>query len=315
MDTTDIERKRSYSDVQALEDFNKIDQARYCKAVFDSDDDQIEDTIEAELIEGARQYDLVIPERDNTKSAPPGTPNDPTPSNTTTAATTTSSSTRNSVSGNDVSVHNLAVSLSGTTMSSFGENMKPDSLGSIASISTRPTSYSSNEGRIAVALDQPPKQPNHSRSSSLMQFTYNDKRLMQGLKHAFGKFPALRKRKNGLVVAATTQASLEVENEKKSEVDNKPEEHKPLTPTPTQNEEPTAEPSVAEMAAILRSQENDELIKMQSSQTEVRDRHLLFEKEVFDALQEHHRRVQEERRLQHVQAEKENYEQVKPCPQ
>lgn len=319
MDTTDIKRKRSYSDVREFDDINAIDQARYCKAVFDNDDDQIEDIIEAKLIEEARQCGLDIPERDYTRSAPPKNPDDPIPSDTTTAVTTTSSTTRNSISGsNDISIDNLAVSLSGTTMSSLVENMEPRSLASIASFSTRPTSYSSNEGKIAIAPGQLPKRRNNSRSSSLMQFAYNDKRVMQGLKHAFGKFPAFRKRKNELAVAAATPPSLEGENEKKLEVDkdNKLVEHKPSTPTPTQDEKPAAEPySVAQTAAILRSQENAELINMQSSQAELRDRHLMFEKEVFDALQKHHRRVQEERKLQHVRAEKETYEQVKPITQ
>lgn len=311
MDTTDIERKRSYCDMRALEDFKSIDQARYCRAVFNSDDDQIEDTIETALMEEAQQYDLTIPEQGTAKSATPGTPKDPTPSNTTTAVTTTSSTARNSISGHDAYIDNLAVSLSGTTMSSLDETMKPDSLGSITSISTRPTSYSSNEGKVAVALDQTPKQPGHghSRSSSLM----NDRRLMQGLKLAFGKFPPLRKRKNGLVVAAATRASLEVENEKNSKVDNEPEEPKP--PAPTQEEKPTMEPTpTVDTAAVLRSKENGELIRLQSSQTELRDRHILFEKEILDALREHHRCVQEERRLQHVRAEKENHEQVKTMP-
>lgn len=311
----DIKRKRSYSDMQTPEDFQPIDQTRYCQMVFHTDDDKTEDTIEAELIEEARQHDLTIPELDNTKTTPSETPNDQTPSNTTTAVTTTTSSTtRNSISVNETSIDNLAVSLSATTMSSVEENMKPDSLGSIASISTRPTSYSSNEGRIAVALDQPQKQSGHSRSSSLIQFSYNDKRLKQGLKQAFGKFPALRKRKQGLVVAAATRASLEIEKEKekKSETDTKQEETKPSTPT--QHEKPSEERCpVAEMAAILRSQQNEELMKMQSSQMEVRDRHLLFEKETFDALHKRHRRVQEERKLQQVQGERENLEQVSSC--
>ncbi|KAK2757261.1 hypothetical protein FQN54_004775 [Arachnomyces sp. PD_36] len=309
MDTMDIGRKRSYSDMQATESFATIDYARYCRAVFHTDDEKTEDAIEEKLIEEARRYELPIPERDTTQTPPSETPNDQTPSNTTTAVTTTTSSTtRNSICGRDISIDTLAASFSATTMSSLEESMKPDSLGSIASISTRPTSYSSNEGRIAVALEQPPKRSGHSRSSSLIQFAYSDKRLKQGLKQAFGKFPALRKRKNGLVVAAATRASLEMEKERKQEVDTQLQEATPLTPTQIEDA-PTEPVSVEEMAAILRSQQNETLIKMQSSQSEVRDRHLLFEKEVFDALQQQHRRLQEERRLQHIDAEKENLEQ------
>ena len=174
-----------------------------------------------------------------------------------------------------------------------------------------------------MTLDQtPPKRASHSRSSSLMQFAYNDKRLKLGLKNALKKFPTLHKKKPSLVLAAATQASLEPAKEEKVEeaepvdTDMKREESKPSTPKQSEPDPAPVTPvgpgPIAEMAAILRSRDNEELIKLLEVQTEERDRFVIFEKEGLDTLQKNHHRVQEERRSQHVQAEKENMDQVRP---
>ncbi|KAL2850728.1 hypothetical protein BJY01DRAFT_245282 [Aspergillus pseudoustus] len=192
----------------------------------------------------------------------------------------------------------LASSLSEYTVSS--NNAKGGSTRSIASLSTRPTSYSSSEGKLAQGTDTIAIRPPENRSSLLSVINGGEKkekeRRRSSIKSAIGKIH-FRKKRTPSTVLLPPAAQITV-TKGEGGVGKLYVESKPSNPrrsiTPEDGEEVLKlEVPVFGNDALLRSLANAELKQMREAQTMERNRHISFQNSLISEL----------RRLQQIKAE------------
>ena len=203
----------------------------------------------------------------------------------------------------------VASSLSELTVGSGP--VKSRSIRSIASLSTRPTSYCSSEGRLAYgntsdggATTAAAKPPMRNNRHSMMSAVSGDKKEKRrtSLKSAIGKIPFRRKRAPSSVLlppeAQITVAKGE-RGEDKVFVESRTNESQQLPPTSAPNEtQPTSAPNpneengsvmkleipVFDNESLQRSLVNPELVRMREAHRLERNRHVAFQDAVMNQL-------------------------------
>ena len=204
----------------------------------------------------------------------------------------------------------VASSLSELTVGSGP--VKSRSIRSIASLSTRPTSYCSSEGRLAygntsdggATTTTAAKPPMRNNRNSMMSAVSGDKKEKRrtSLKSAIGKIPFRRKRAPSSVLlppeAQITVAKGE-RGEDKVFVESRTNESQQLPPTSAPNEtQPTSAPNpneengsvmkleipVFDNESLQRSLVNPELVRMREAHRLERNRHVAFQDAVMNQL-------------------------------
>ncbi|EAW09317.1 uncharacterized protein ACLA_035200 [Aspergillus clavatus NRRL 1] len=172
----------------------------------------------------------------------------------------------------------VASSLSELTVSS--DTPKCGSTRSIASLSTRPTSYSSSEGIVAHSLNGIFARPSSHRSS-LLSISSSDKKEKRrsSLKSAIGKIH-FRKRRTPSTVLLPPAAEIIVAKDEggveRVYVEAQPSES--LNSSAAEEEEALKlEIPFYHKESLDRSLENTELAQLRDSHTLERDRHLAFQ--------------------------------------
>lgn len=207
----------------------------------------------------------------------------------------------------------VASSLSDLTVGSGP--VKSGSVRSIASLSTRPTSYCSSEGRLAYGNTSDggaptaaaAKSPMRNNRHSMMSAMSGDKKEKRktSLKSAIGKIPFRRKRAPSSVLlppeAQITVAKGE-RGEDKVFVESRTNEFQQLPPTSAPNDtQPTSTPNpneesgsvmkleipVFDNESLQRSLVNPELVRMREAHRLERNRHVAFQDAVMNQLRCH----------------------------
>ncbi|KAL2794344.1 hypothetical protein BJX66DRAFT_337989 [Aspergillus keveii] len=192
----------------------------------------------------------------------------------------------------------LASSLSECTLSS--NPAKGGSTCSIASLSTRPTSYSSSEGKLAQGTDVVASRPSGHRGSLLSVINGGEKkekeRRRSSIKSAIGKIHFRKKRTPSTVLLPPAAQIIVTKGEggvEKLYVESKPSDSRRSLATDDEKEVLKLEVPVFDNEALLRSFANPELKQMREAHTRERNRHVSFQNSLVGEL----------RRLQQTKAE------------
>ncbi|KAL4924547.1 uncharacterized protein BDV17DRAFT_208821 [Aspergillus undulatus] len=224
-----------------------------------------------------------------------------------------SSTDRNSV-GETTLTHDpppldqLATSLSEYTIASVPARV--GSTRSLASLSTRPTSYSSSEGKLAQCSDLASRSPGN-RHSLLSVISGGDKkkeRRRSGIKSAIEKIP-FRKRRTPSSVLLPPAAQITVtkgeSGVQKLYVDTKPNE---ATRSDDEEETLKLEVPVFDHEVLLRSLGNMELKQLRENQISERNRHVSYQSNVISKIRRTQRRKVDEKIAQNRRLENEKRE-------
>ncbi|CBF76670.1 hypothetical protein AN4834.2 [Aspergillus nidulans FGSC A4] len=208
----------------------------------------------------------------------------------------------------------LATSLSEYTISS-NPPARGGSTRSTASLSTRPTSYSSSEGRLAQGTDGTAMRSSGNNGSLLSVISGSDKkkeRRRSGIKSAIDKIPFRKRRRTPSTVLLPPAAHVTFTKSEggveKLYVESKPDEAR-LSISPENKEEPLKlEVPVFDNEALLRSLANSELKQLRESQTSERNLHVSFQTNLINGLRRSQQPKVEEKLAQNRQLENEKRE-------
>ena len=212
----------------------------------------------------------------------------------------------------------LASSLSDYTISS--NLARGGSTRSITStLSTRPTSFSSSEGKLAHGGEKSSTRPSRHRSSFLSVISGSDKsdkeRKRSSIKSAIGKIP-FRKRRTPSTVLLPPAAQITVTKGEggveKLYVESKPNDtHRP-TSIPPEDEEETLKLEVPafDNDSLLRSLGNTELKQMRDAQTSEKNLHISFQNNLINELRRAQQAKLDDKLAQNRQVEDEKREKV-----
>ncbi|KAL3432863.1 hypothetical protein BDV09DRAFT_122459 [Aspergillus tetrazonus] len=208
----------------------------------------------------------------------------------------------------------LATSLSEYTIAS-NPPARGGSTRSTASLSTRPTSYSSSEGRLAQGTDGPAMRSSGNNGSLLSVISGSDKkkeRRRSGIKSAIDKIPFRKRRRTPSTVLLPPAAHVTFTKGEggvgKFYVESKPDEAR-LSISPENKEEPLKlEVPVFDNEALLRSLANSELKQLRESQTSERNLHVSFQTNLINELRRSQQPKVEEKLAQNRQLENEKRE-------
>ncbi|KAL4975192.1 hypothetical protein BDW66DRAFT_74636 [Aspergillus desertorum] len=208
----------------------------------------------------------------------------------------------------------LATSLSECTISS-NPPARGGSTRSTASLSTRPTSYSSSEGRLAHGADGVAMRPSGNNGSLLSVISGSDKkkeRRRSGIKSAIGKIPFRKRRRTPSTVLLPPAAQVTLtKGEGGAEVlylESKSNETRRSISPGNQEETLKLEVPVFDNDALLRSLANSELKQLRETQTSERNLHVLFQNNLVNELRRIQQLKVEERLAQNRQLENEKRE-------
>lgn len=212
----------------------------------------------------------------------------------------------------------VVCSLSDVTLAS--EHVKPGSTHSLASLSTRSTSFCSNESRTATnghgnSSDGVATLP--LRSSNLSAGSADKKeRRMNGLKSAIGRIHLRKKRPPSMILTPNTQISfaksqagvdrIYLERRREPSINNGNSPQSPRTPSSV----PKLEIPIFDKEALQRSLDDPELSEMLERHRMERNRHLAFQDAALSNLRRRHQTVVSERQSEHQRLEEEKREQV-----
>ncbi|KAL2219242.1 hypothetical protein M432DRAFT_340225 [Thermoascus aurantiacus ATCC 26904] len=284
-----------------------FDEDRYRAEVLLLPAGQTEEDVEQRLIEEARELGLKVPEIELPASLPPSMPSSP-------VVAARYSTERNSVcdvvSSGAASVDQLAASLSEATISS--DNVaRSGSVRSRTSFSTRPTSYSSTEGKPLPANERTPRKGvERSNSTRSASSPAAKERRRASLITAIGKIPFRKRRTSSTVLLSPTSQITVREGEgsvDKVYVEAKREDSH-VVDSREQSETVRVEVPIFDEAASQRSLESPELREMYESHKRERSRHIVLENDVLNALRSRHRAAVTEKQLDNERVENEKRE-------
>lgn len=232
-----------------------------------------------------------------------------------------SSTDRNSVCEVSHSPETLPLDQVASSLSelNISDRVKPRSTRSIASLSTRPTSFSSSEGKFAHGNDNL-KERKASHRTSLLSVGSTEKREKRrsSLKSAIGKLPFRRKRTPSAVLlppAAQVTVTKSEGGVDKVYVESKANDA-PDTPTPRDDDQYLKlEIPVFDHDTLQRSLENQELIRMRESHRLEKNRFLAFQDTLLDRLRSNQQtamseKLSENKRLQEEKRERVGYKSI-----
>ncbi|KAL4764476.1 uncharacterized protein BDW70DRAFT_110900 [Aspergillus foveolatus] len=208
----------------------------------------------------------------------------------------------------------LATSLSEYTIAS-NPPARGGSTRSTASLSTRPTSYSSSEGRLAQGTDGTAMRSSGNNGSLLSVISGSNKkkeRRRSGIKSAIDKIPFRKRRRTPSTVLLPPAAHVTFTKGEggveKLYVESKSDEAR-LSISPENQEEPLKlEVPVFDNEALLRSLANSELKQLRESQTSERNLHVSFQTNLISELRRSQQPKVEEKLAQNRQLENEKRE-------
>ncbi|KAL4805574.1 hypothetical protein BDV18DRAFT_21618 [Aspergillus unguis] len=203
----------------------------------------------------------------------------------------------------------LATSLSEYTISS--NLARAGSTRSLASLSTRPTSFSSSEGRLAPGNDSTALRTPGNRNSLLSVISGTDRkdkeRRKSTIKSAIDKIPFRKRRRTPSTVLLPPAAQIRVTKGEggveKLYVESKSDDtRRPASP---EDEEETLklEVPVFDSDALVRSLAHPELRQMRETQTSERNSHVSFQNNLISELRRGHQIELDEKRAQDRQTE------------
>lgn len=215
----------------------------------------------------------------------------------------------------------LASSLSDYTISS--NIARGGSTRSITStLSTRPTSFSSSEGRPTQGGEKSLTRPSRHRNSFLSVISGSEKsgkeRKRSSIKSAIGKIP-FRKRRTPSTVLLPPAAQITVTKGEggveKLYVESKPNDtHRPTSIPPEDEEEPLKlEVPAFDNESLLRSLGNAELKQLRDAQISEQKLHISFQCDLVNELRRAQQAKHDDKLAQTRQIEDEKREKV--CPQ
>ncbi|KAL4781782.1 hypothetical protein BJX76DRAFT_312594 [Aspergillus varians] len=192
----------------------------------------------------------------------------------------------------DSSLDKLTSSLSDYTISS--NPARGGSTRSLASLSTRPTSFSSSEGKLAQGTDKIANRPLEQKRSFLNGISGSDKkdreRRRSSIKSAIGKIP-FRKRRPPSTLLLPPAAQITVTKGEggvqKLYIESKPNDTQ-LPISPEEEESLKLEIPVFDNEALLRSLANTELKQMRETQASEKNLHISFQNSLIDKLRRAH---------------------------
>lgn len=225
---------------------------------------------------------------------------------------------RNQHAHHEIPLDQITSSLSELTVSS--RPVKSGSVRSIASLSTRPTSYCSSDGKLAPAgSDGATAKPVHNNRHSMISLTPGEKKQKrrESLKSAIDKFPFRRKRTSSAVfLPAEAQITVTKgeQGEEKVYVESKPSESQSSQPTSAPN---NAEDSVMKLEipvfdheSLQRSLVNAELVRMREAHRLERNRHATFQAAFMSRLRSRQQASVADRLSENKRTEEEKREKV-----
>ncbi|KAL4947478.1 hypothetical protein BDW69DRAFT_178350 [Aspergillus filifer] len=203
-----------------------------------------------------------------------------------------------------------------TSLSEYAIASVPARVGStrsLASLSTRPTSFSSSEGKLTHGHDIASR-PAGNRNSLLNVISGGEKkkeRRKSGIKSAIDKIPFRRRRTPSTVLLPPAAQITVTKGEggvEKLYVDTKPNE---TLRSDNEQESLKLEVPVFDHEALLRSLGNDQLKEMRDNQVAERNRHMAFENNLVNGIRRaqqskidekiaQNRRIEDEKREKNI---------------
>lgn len=269
-----------------------IDENQYRSEVLCLPPGESERSLEQSLVEEARRLGLKVPEIEVTASLAASIASGMVDLSSASPVLSSGSSTdRISVSEGSppaaasrdtYPLDHVASSLSEFTLSS--DRVKPGSTRSAASLSTRPTSYSSTEGRPAPVHEGGKQRSNENVTLSGSRGNKKERRRSH-LKSAINRIHFRRKRAPSTVLlppSSHVTVAKEDGGRDKVYVESKPEE--PSQETETENEATKLEVPFYDNDTLQRSADNPDMQQMRESQRQARNRHLAFQAAALNRL-------------------------------
>lgn len=308
-----------------------LDEAKYRSEVLHLDSAEAEHARAQQLTDEARQLGLKVPEIE--VSAPlaasiaSGMVDLSSPLLSSGSSTDRNSACEGSVtpshepaSPTQSPLDHATTSLSEITIAS--ERAKQGSTRSLASLSTRPTSYCSSESRAVVGglgYDGLSMQPNRNSMLSVASAEKKEKRR-SSLKDAIGRFHFRKKRPPSTVILppdAHVSISENDEGVERVYIEKKPEPPTSHDIQLSENEQgavespPKLEIPIFDKEALQRSLENPELGEMLERHRMERNRHLAFQEGALHLLRDQHQTAITEQRSDNERKEDEKRDKVR----
>ncbi|KAJ5780413.1 hypothetical protein N7457_005573 [Penicillium paradoxum] len=302
-----------------------FDEAHYRRDVLDLPTPESEEARAQQLADEARELGLKVPEIEATAplaaSIASGMVDLSSP-----VLSSGSSTDRNSTCGSVTPSHEpsspapsaldqVVSSLSDVTLAS--DRMKPGSTRSLASLSTRPTSFCSSEGKSGITglgYSLEPFDPNSHRHSMLSVASADKKeKRRSSLKSAIGRINFRKKRtSSALVLPPAARITVSTgENgvdhvflERDAESNDAAHEHVPANPI-IEVPLPKLEIPLFSKEALQRTLDDPELSEMQERHRMERDRHLAFQDAALSILRRRHLTAVSEKQSDNQQHEDE----------
>lgn len=296
------------------ESLSSIDDDRYRAEVLGLDGDETEDRIEARLVTDATNLGLRVPDIQIAASLAASisagfldiisSSSTSTPTRSSLAHSSLPDVARCSGAATAASIDHLASSFSDTTLSDRGHS---DSIPSIDSSSTCPTSISSYDGRPSLHNEQYARGQCNSHSS----VARSTERKRSSFIHAIGKPFRRRRMPSAVNLPPDVQIVLRREGVDSTVL----VETKTVTPSSVENpasqEKVHVEVPVFDEASMQRSLDNEQLRDMFSRHKAVRLRFVRLQNDVLDTLKGKHLAVIAEQKIRNEIAEREKEKQVR----
>jgi hypothetical protein len=258
-----------------------IDEAQYRNEVLLLPSEELEIARDKRLVEEAHELGLKVPEVEVTASVAASIASGIDLSSP--VLSSGSSTDRNSIcevtqSHENTRLDQVVSSLSELTVSS--DPAKCGSTRSIASLSTRPTSFCSSEGRPVIGLDGIfTGQPDHRHSLLSISSTDKKEKRKSSLKSAIGRIH-FRKRRTASTVLLPPAAQITVARGQGGVDKIYVESRRSESQNPISDEETQVlklEIPIFDKETLQRSLENEELVQLRESHKSERDRHVAFQ--------------------------------------
>ncbi|PWY67216.1 hypothetical protein BO94DRAFT_528205 [Aspergillus sclerotioniger CBS 115572] len=264
--------------------FTEDDESRYRSEVLLLSSEELETAQEQKLVDDARQLGLKVPEVEVVASLAASIASgmvDLSSPILSSGSSTDRNSTHEATPSLEIPppIDQLASSLSAFTVAS--EPAQGGSTRSLASLSTRPTSYSSCEGRLIPGIDSLAARPPGNRAS-MFSVTSADKRERRKstLKSAIGKIHFRKKRAPSSVLLPPAAQITVAKGEKGVErvfVESRLSESQNTDSPDEENQVLRLEIPVFDNESLQRSLDDIQLRQMRDSQVSQRNRHNTFQ--------------------------------------
>ncbi|PWY92846.1 hypothetical protein BO70DRAFT_376438 [Aspergillus heteromorphus CBS 117.55] len=280
-----------------LTDYPGIDESRYRSEVLLLPSEESETSHEQRLADEARELGLKVPEVEAVASLAASIASGMVDLSSSSPIISSGSSTdRNSTSDVTPSLEVPPIDLLASSLSEFTVASEPIPAGStrsFGSLSTRPTSYSSCEGRLAPGLDNlTVRTPGNRLSMWTIASTDKRERRKSTIKSAIGKIHFRKKRSPSAVLLPPAAQITVAKGEKGVErvfVESRRSESQNPDSAEEENQVLRLEIPVFDSESLQRSQDDTQLRQLRESQEAARDRHVAFQ----DAFMAQLRRTQQ----------------------